>query len=230
MDEKTVCFIVCVNEPRYYEECKKYIRQLLVPEGYQVEVIAVYDAKSMTAGYNKAMRASNAKYKVYLHQDVFIICPDFIKIMLQKFQTTKAGMLGVIGCIKLPNSGIMWETERVGNVDTILFGKRNHLCNQEKGIDKTVEAIDGLLMITQYDVPWREDLFDNWDFYDISQCKEFQRAGYKVIVPYMERPWCIHDDGILSLENYNADRQIFLKEYKTDMGKILKEKTDNYFG
>ncbi len=27
-----------------------------------------------------------------------------------------------------------------------------------------VECIDGLLMATQYDVPWREDLFDGFDF------------------------------------------------------------------
>ena len=30
-----------------------------------------------------------------------------------------------------------------------------------------VEGVDGLLMATQYDIPWREDLFDGWDFYDL---------------------------------------------------------------
>lgn len=75
-------------------------------------------------------------------------------------------------------------------------------------------------MITQYDIPWRKDLFCGWDFYDISQCKEFQRAGYDVVVPYMEKPWCIHDDGILNLEHYNTDREIFLEEYQADIRKF----------
>lgn len=67
---------------------------------------------------------------------------------------------------------------------------------------------------------WRKDLFCGWDFYDISQCKEFQRAGYDVVVPYMEKPWCIHDDGILNLEHYNTDRVIFLEEYQADIRKF----------
>ena len=48
-----------------------------------------------------------------------------------------------------------------------------------------VEAVDGLFIATQYDVKWREDIFDGWDFYDISQSEEFHRAGYKVVVPYI---------------------------------------------
>ena len=38
---------------------------------------------------------------------------------------------------------------------------------------KSVAAADGLLLATQYDIDWREDLFENWHFYDISQCMEF---------------------------------------------------------
>jgi hypothetical protein len=78
-----------------------------------------------------------------------------------------------------------------------------------------VEAIDGLLMATQYDIPWRDDLFDKWDFYDVSQSLEFIRHGYKVVVPYMETPWCIHDDGFVNLKNYYEEREKLLKEYGT---------------
>ena len=77
-----------------------------------------------------------------------------------------------------------------------------------------MEALDGLLMATQYDVPWREDLFTKWDFYDISQSQEFLRAGYKVVVPNQEEPWCIHDDGFFNLKNYYVSRKIFVDEYK----------------
>lgn len=213
MDEKKICFITCVNQEQYYRECLQYIQHLLVPEGYQTEILAVYDASSMAAGYNEAMKSSDAKYKVYLHQDVFLIYPNLIQELLDKFQNPHIGMIGVIGCEKLSESGIMWETERIGNLDTILLGERNHLLNQEEGKDNVVEAIDGAFMATQYDITWREDLFKSWDFYDVSQCREFQRAGYEVVVPYMSETWCIHDDGILNMANYNVNREIFIKEY-----------------
>ena len=61
----------------------------------------------------------------------------------------------------------------------------------------SVEAIDGLLIATQYDFPWREDLFKEFDFYDASQSMEFIRKGYKVVVPIFHKPVCVHDDGLI---------------------------------
>ena len=76
-----------------------------------------------------------------------------------------------------------------------------------------VDAIDGFLMVTQYDVPWREDLFTGWDFYDCSQSMEFIRKGYRVVVPDMKAPWCVHDCGFIDLTNYEEERKKFIKEY-----------------
>ena len=67
---------------------------------------------------------------------------------------------------------------------------------------------------TQYDIEWREDIFTGWDFYDASQSMEFRKAGYKVIVPYMDKPWVIHDDGFLNLQEYEKYRKIYISEYK----------------
>ena len=78
---------------------------------------------------------------------------------------------------------------------------------------QVVQAIDGLLMATQVDIPWRDDVFTGWDFYDISQSTEFRKNGYKVVVPYMETPWCLHDDGLLNYSNYFHWRDVYLKEY-----------------
>ena len=76
-----------------------------------------------------------------------------------------------------------------------------------------MDAIDGFLMVTQYDLPWREDLFDKWDFYDCSQSMEFIRQGYRVVVPNMKAPWCVHDCGFINLENYDTERQKYVAEY-----------------
>ena len=79
--------------------------------------------------------------------------------------------------------------------------------------DIIVEAIDGLLMATQYDIPWREDLFTHFDFYDVSQSFEMRKAGYQILVPYQEIPWVIHDSGFAKLTYYDEERRKCLKEY-----------------
>ncbi|MEK4397726.1 MULTISPECIES: glycosyltransferase [unclassified Bacillus (in: firmicutes)] len=40
---------------------------------------------------------------------------------------------------------------------------------------KTVQALDGLLLATQYDVLWRKGIFDGWPLYENSQCFEFRK-------------------------------------------------------
>ena len=66
----------------------------------------------------------------------------------------------------------------------------------------------------QPDLPWREDIFNGWHFYDISQSIEFAKKGYKIIVPNQNDPWCIHDCGITLVgEEYDKYRNLLLKEY-----------------
>ena len=205
---------MCVNDEQFEMEALKYISKLYIPEGFIIDVISVKEAVSMASGYNEAMKSSDAKYKVYLHQDVFLINRNLIIDILNIFSNKEIGMIGVVGSKVLPWHGIMWHGKRIGRVwaDNVLemwlveFGEVYKEWEQ-------VEAIDGLLMITQYDVLWREDLFDGWDFYDVSQSMEMQRHGYKVVVPKQKTTWCIHDGGYLDLKNYYKYRKIFQREY-----------------
>jgi len=89
MNDKKVCFIICSNNELYLKECLFWINRLQIPEGYVTEQIVITDAKSMTEGYNRAMLRSDAKYKVYLHQDTFIVNPDFVPDMLAVFEKEK---------------------------------------------------------------------------------------------------------------------------------------------
>lgn len=218
MNDKKICFIMCVNNPQYEQECIRFIQNLKVPEGYEIEQLSVYDAKSMTSGYNEAMASSDAKYKVYLHQDVFIVNKNFIENILHVFEDESVGMIGMVGSAQLPSDGIMWSGDRIGRLYT---SNVNAAGEAVLGLAdfpvSEVEAVDGLLMATQYDVPWREDLFTGWDFYDVSQSMEIRRKGYKVVVPHMDKPWCLHDDGLVNLAAYFEWRDIFLKEYEDMM-------------
>ncbi len=222
MNEKKICFIFCSNDKLYTEECLYYIYHLHIPEGYQVDALAIEGAVSMAAGYNEGMRASDAKYKVYLHQDVFIVNPDFIQDFIDIFRKdARIGMIGMIGSPRLPDSGIMWDDERCGAIYVPAYNKDPLFRAGGEDVLTEVEAVDGLLMITQYDIPWREDLFDKWDFYDCSQSQEFIRHGYRIVVPWMKEPWCLHDSTISYMTSYDGERQKFLQEYFAPEGKLM---------
>lgn len=212
-DDHKFCFIICTNDELQLQECILYLRLLHVPEGYQTELITITDATSMTAGYNEGMGASNAKYKIYLHQDSFIVEPLFLDNILKLFQSNRQiGMIGTLGAGHLSEDGILWHSERCGNVYLLSQHEGSTIQVLQQGYQE-VDALDGLLMATQYDLPWREDIFCGWHFYDISQCMEFHRAGYKIAVPAQPRNWVIHSCGICSLLHYEENRRLLLQTY-----------------
>lgn len=216
MNNKKFCFIMCSNDKQYEDECMLYINDLKIPDGYVVDHIIIHNAISMTSGYNKAMNSSDAKYKIYLHQDVFILNKNFLFDLLYYFSDKSAGMIGMVGSPKFPKNCTMWYGYRIGIFysNNIYSSSYNEL--QKVTVPTNVEAIDGFLMATQYDLFWREDLFTGWDFYDVSQSFEFRKAGYNIIIPPSDTPWCFHDDGIMNLTNYNENRKLF-REYYKDM-------------
>ena len=112
MDNKKIAFIICSNNELLLNECLNYLSLLKVPENYSTDILVIKDAKSMTSGYNEAMEASDAKYKIYMHQDVFILNPNFLVDILEVFaQDRKTAMIGVIGSMIMPASGVMSHGE-----------------------------------------------------------------------------------------------------------------------
>ena len=222
MDDNKICFIMCVNNWSMVEEAKHYIERLNIPTGYSIDLVTIEGAESMCAGYNEGMHSTNAKYKIYLHQDVFILNRNFLHEMLKIFcENRNVGMVGLVGAVHFPINAIQWKSYSVGKLlcqspYSFSYSSYDNDIAQDKDI-VYVESIDGLLMATQYDVEWREDLFDKWDFYDSSQSFEFRRLGYQIVVPVTDIPWLIHYDGSLNLKNYYTERRKFIEEYGKDI-------------
>ena len=215
MNNTKIAFIICRNNETYFEEASCFIGRLAVPKGYEIEILAVTDAVSMCAGYNEGMTHSDAKYKVYMHQDVFIKNQRFLYEVLDVFaQDKKIGMIGIVGGNGMPKTGVVYRAWNEGMVDCREPDLSYYLDTRQKRKQTCdVEAIDGLIMITQYDLAWREDLFDYFDFYDVSQSFEFRKNGYRVVVPYQKNPWVLHDSSFAKLNHYNDNRLRCLKEY-----------------
>ncbi len=222
-NDRKICFITCVNDEDWYSEALLYLKSLHIPQGFSAQFEAVRGAKSMTSGYNEGMRrGADAKYKVYLHQDTLVVNKNLVQDLVDIFADNSIGAVGVIGCRSLPKSGVWWDGLRT-------YGRVLHACEPESVVDShcmepegaymDVEAVDGLFIATQYDLPWREDLFDGWHLYDTSQCREFLRRGLRVVVPNQEKDfWCIHcpKEKPLAAE-YKGYQKIFVKEYGAEL-------------
>lgn len=217
LDDKKICFIICYDQELYLKECLLYLQQLHVPDGFSTDLLTIVDAPSMTEGYQAAMEESDARYKIYMHQDVFIIYPYFLDSLVQIFQSTpRIGMIGMVGSSVFPSDYMMWSDKRIGNIyhrDMPPYDRQAYRYDLSHGLS-TVDYIDGLLMATAYDLPWRTDFLDGWDFYDVSQSFEFRMQGYKIVVPEQHHPWYVHDDGmLLSLWDYDKYRRICMERY-----------------
>ena len=216
LNDKKIAFIICTNDERWYNECVLYLSRLELPDDFDADVLQITDAKSMASGYNEGMHASDAKYKIYLHHDVFIIRTDFIKRVIAEFQEhPEVGIMGILGTDRIVPNGSYWDNWTSGQVYALNpmrgFRMRGESTDQKL---TAAAALDGMLLMTQYDVEWREDIFDGWDFYDISQSCEMRKKGYRIVVPMQNCSWYLHDDKpVLQLWNYNKYRKIFIKNY-----------------
>lgn len=225
MDDHKICYITCVNNDEQYAEARLYLEHQQLPDGFMAEFRAVEGASSMAAGYNAAMKSSDAKYKLYLHQDLFVVKQNAIKRCIELFgNDEKLGLIGLAGCGHLPDNGMWW------NSDSCYGLIAQSICTEELEIKnygsivtpvQKVQAVDGIFMMTQYDVPWREDLFQSWHFYDISQSLEFARTGYDAAIPHEAEPWCVHETAKKEIGDYHRWREVFLQEYAKEIGTAL---------
>ena len=124
-------------------------------------------------------------------------------------------MIGLVGANDVKNDSVSvgkWEYGKV----LACSGYSEVNCNFGDVMEQyaTADCVDGMFLATQYDIEWREDIFQDWHFYDRSICMEYKREGYICAVPKQELPWCIHDCGINSLIGWKKDMEKFLKEYE----------------
>lgn len=220
VDDKKIAVIFCTNDERYEQECLKYIKSLNVPEGMKLEIIPVWNAKGMAAGYNEAMKRSNARYKLYIHHDTFVIKKDMLDILINIFKGNEdVGMLGIFGAVTLPESALWYQSDYKDSrlalyQDAVLTMLKPGTQEISECISDAL-AIDGVFIATSRDLSWREDIFDGWHYYDISEVNEFRKAGYRTCLINDEKPWVMHETTMRKdpKDSYGKYREIYKREY-----------------
>jgi len=208
-DPHAISLITAVKDEAQYRTCLQYLDELQIPPGYEVEKIAVYGGASLAECYQRAMEASTARYKIYLHADTHVVHRGMLSELLHLFETyPRLGLVGVVGSTRIPPGrlwwvnnplhvyGRLWQNSRPGFPMSILWPatrERLHLVRFRSFVGDYLPAavVDGFFMATQYDLPWTRPFF-GFDLCDHVQALEFIRAGFEVGIARQEAIWCIH--------------------------------------
>ena len=214
-DAKKIAVIVARQGEELPQDLLMSIRLLEQPAGFTMELVEVEGKAGMAAAYGQAMEASAAKYKVYLDERVRILDSHLLVRLVRLFEKhVDLGILGISGTKVLPPDGIAFHsTRRIGAL-RLAEGARTVAWGRVLGEMENVLAVDGFLMATQADLPWREDLFHGAAFFDAAQCLEFRRHGLRAAVVGQEEPLA----EFLG-DSFPADevgRRAFLDEYATE--------------
>lgn len=192
MNENKICFIINGHDEIKYRESLKYINALIIPEGFEIEILTSVKHINTPAFYNTAMLSSDAKYKIYLEESTSIIDKQFLYSLISLFRANQdIGMLGAIGAKQIPET-INW-TESNYKVGSIYAYQGECLEFIEyspsvSGFEETV-VLDSSILATQFDIPFCEEEL----IYDLSQSVKFIENGYNIGVLIKEQPFVILD-------------------------------------
>ena len=196
MNERKIDIIVHATDEQAVARLTNSLNQVRSPRSFSVNV-KVIRRKDKYKAYNEAMRASDAKYKIYIDERAVVTKENFVDDLMKVFQNDKTvGAVGTSGAIELSTHGV--------SLNSAKRAAKNFSCE--------VEVLDGFFFATQYDLPWRDDLFSDNFFGGEAQCVEFKRAGYKLFVI---GDWISIDTASLKLDE--PSRQKFLNEYSADL-------------
>ena len=215
-----IAFLVAVKDEAKLERLRRSIDALERPPGFEVGVFERRGATGLAEAYNGLLtEAGGWRYKAYVHQDVVIRNIDLIADVRRIFRRRSIALIGAAGCRYLPESCLWWDGSGV-------FGRVVHLTargeetlelEQPAGEAEVVEAVDGLCMISQRDLPWDETI-GGFHFYDVAQSMRYVLAGYDVVVPRQEEPWFAHDEtprAVPESPAYRESRDAFRSRYWT---------------
>ncbi|WP_276676116.1 glycosyltransferase [Selenomonas artemidis] len=211
MNKKGIAILVWKQDEEHYANCIEGLRQLQYPAGYEVRVYTLTEQDTFTKQCNSVLAETDAKYKIYLSDEMRITAPTFVQDMLNIFADTSIGMIGFFGSTEMPlSANIMDAPHKYGSVLIPAGGVLEEMRFGEGTADAVadVRAILPSLFVTQNDLPWDADY--TGQYYAVqAQCRNFTRHGYRVVVPMQGTPFCAYRSAEISFETEAADREHF---------------------
>ena len=214
MNEKKIA-VIAQCEKLGHSAIWSRLSALDIPQGYEVELIEVPSGGAVAGTYQCAMEQSDAKYKVYLSSGSILLRSNFFLDMLRIFvQDRTIGIIGVVGTEQLSTTGLFKESPFIKG--RLLYDNNSRFEGEPvAGEMEDVMVVGSDLIATQYDIPWRRDLFQQDCFWAEAQCVEFRRKGYRVVVPRQEEAWLLTGKSETTYDE--ASLETFLNTYSKEI-------------
>ena len=212
--EKKVAFFVRKSDEALYRTCLESLQALHLPAGYEAELFTLAAGKPYAVQANKALALSDAKYKIYINDDMCLVQPRFFGELLAIFKNAAVGMVGAGGSQSLPVDG---------NVLSSVYKRGAVYVPAEDGFselrfgDATGKAADVRCILpsffaTQWDIFWDES-YEKQYYAVLAHCCAFEEEGRRIVVPLPKNIWCAYQVKDISFDGSEADRKKFFTRY-----------------
>jgi GT2 family glycosyltransferase len=210
-----ISVIYCTREefPQHQEHIKK-------TSGIKdIEVIEyINKGESLTKFYNKGLKEASNDIVVFCHDDIIFNTKKWGKKLLDHFNKTEYGILGVAGTTHMSENGQWWvdNTKMMGQVKHSHNGKSWMSAYCSSFGDRVLESVivDGLFFAVKKDrleTHFDED-FKGFHFYEIDFCFTNHINGVKVGV--MSNINITHKSVGMTNEEWENNRKQFVEKYK----------------
>lgn len=217
----SVVFSTRKDNPDYINHIKKTIGV----RDYEIIQIVNEGKYSLTEAYNKGLKDSNNDIVAFIHDDL-ILPEKWGKKMLNHFNESDYGILGVAGTTDLPESGMWWQdnTKMIGIVKHSHNGKtweNKYSASFGKEIIQSV-IVDGLFFVVDKNrikKDFNEDI-KGFHLYDIDFTFNNHINDVKVGVVFDVR--IIHKSIGQTNQQWEDNRKQFVEIYKEYLPHNLK--------
>ncbi len=227
--EKRIAVLLHKSRERRYEICMESLRNMNWPDGYEAELFVITQDRPYAVQVNEIMTAADAKYKIYINDDLCLVHPQMIEEMLNLFQDDSIGMIGILGSTSLPVSGsVMDSPYKSGAVYIPSEKDLSELRFHETSEAADVRFLLPSLFATQRDVPW-DEAYEKQYYAVLAYCRGMEESGVRIVVPHPQEIWCTYQEKSIAFDANEADRKTYFSRHHPYLdGTEPKEKNTLY--
>lgn len=190
--DNSIFFIIIGDDEWTISENVKYLNQLILPNEMNAEYCIVEKNED---AFRIGQSESDAKYKVYLDQNSYIIDKSFILRIVKTFE--KDENVKLVGVKGYRSNAISNKIESIGNNLVMRYGEGGGIKEVNEGSEYgviEVQAIDGHMFVTSQDMEWGDTSLKNQI---IERSVLLRHLGYKTIVIREDTPQILFDNNII---------------------------------
>lgn len=206
MNPNKFCFIACISSDDADMQIAQNLCDLSVPEGYEIEYLGVREAPSIAAGYNEAIDATDACYKIFVKESAQIFDADILTKILSIFEKDKKiDAIGVLGTDKMPTDMVLQHGTMYGVAAADIFDVAGDYIE--------VICISDDFMVIKGDYRFDDISFDGSSFYNVAICADILRNRKKIVVANQDTPWLSEYSSPEYDENFEKYRRKALEKF-----------------